>query len=167
MVQASVLDLGCGTGRNSRYLAGLGHLVTGVTNDFEEAQAAMHLSAGFSCNYIVGDLRELPLKKRFNVVLANEVLHLVSKDESRAALDELRTLTAANGLHVVSGYLADHHTLDVRNQQRCFKPGELRHYYEIAGWRVLNYDEVHQRPTYHGDQELINSKVAIVARKPK
>ena len=165
-VQATVLDLGCGRGRNARFLAGLGHRVTGVTNDFEEALAAKVLSDRFACSYVVGDIRELPVQGKFNVVLANEVLHLMSRDETYSVLDAARDITTPKGLHVISGYLADHNTLGIRNQQRCFKPGELRRSYEEAGWRVLTYDEVHQRPTYFNDQELINSKAAIVARKP-
>ncbi|HET7320560.1 MAG TPA: class I SAM-dependent methyltransferase [Candidatus Saccharimonadales bacterium] len=166
MVQASVLDLGCGTGRNARFLAGLGHVVIGITNDFEEALAAKHLSRGYNCNYVVGDIRELPFRSRFQVVLANEVLHMMPKYDSRNVLETARAVTTSKGLHVVTGYLADHHSVDIRNQQHCFKPGELRHSYEAAGWRVLSYDEVHQRPTYFDNQELLNSRVAIIARKP-
>lgn len=162
---AHVLDLGCGTGRNTRFLADLGHTVLGITNDVEEAQAARYLSSTPGCYYVVGDIRELPLRATFNIVLANEVLHQISKDDSRAVLEAARAITAANGLHVVSGYLADGQVLDIRNQQRCFKPFELKKSYEQAGWEVLSYNETRKRPTYVDNKELVNSSAAIVARK--
>jgi SAM-dependent methyltransferase len=60
---ASILDLGCGTGRLAEPLARLGHPVTGVDNE-PEMVAALRLATG-----VTADITTLELGTRFDAVL--------------------------------------------------------------------------------------------------
>lgn len=75
---ASVLDLGCGTGRIAGPLAALGHRVTGV-DDGDGMVAALPESV----EGIVGDGRTIRLGRRFGAVLLAS--HLVNDPEAGSA----------------------------------------------------------------------------------
>jgi SAM-dependent methyltransferase len=60
---ASILDLGCGTGRLAEPLARLGHPVTGVDNE-PAMIAALRLTTG-----VVGDITTVDLGTRYDAVL--------------------------------------------------------------------------------------------------
>jgi SAM-dependent methyltransferase len=73
---ASVLDLGCGTGRFARALAALGHVVVAV--DHEPAMLE-GLGTVDGITSILGDLGALDLGRTFDVVLLAS--HLVNADD--------------------------------------------------------------------------------------
>ena len=76
-IKGSLLDLGCGQGRDSIFLASLGYQVTavdsskvGVNQMVRKAQ-----SQGFKINGIVADIKDLKPEKKFNVILFDMLLH--------------------------------------------------------------------------------------------
>lgn len=65
----SVLDLGCGTGKHARELAGRGYTVTGVDRSAEMlAEAERNTSSGTGITYHQGDLTSVKLSKTFDAV---------------------------------------------------------------------------------------------------
>lgn len=68
---ASILDLGCGTGRHAVALAARGCTVTGVdvSADMLLRAEARAESAGVSVDFVAGDVRDVRLGRRFDVVL--------------------------------------------------------------------------------------------------
>jgi 2-polyprenyl-3-methyl-5-hydroxy-6-metoxy-1,4-benzoquinol methylase len=86
---ARVLDIGCGVGRWSRRLAHAGARVTGVDHSLTMiAEAARRASAeglGQRCRFFVGDIAELALNQRFDLILGVTVLQHVL-DERRVGL---------------------------------------------------------------------------------
>jgi SAM-dependent methyltransferase len=89
--EASVLDLGCGTGRIARGLIALGHRVTGV-DESEEMLAA--LPAGVL--RVPADITTLRLKRRFGAVLLAS--HFVNDDPLRRA-----SYLTTSRVHLASG----------------------------------------------------------------
>jgi SAM-dependent methyltransferase len=75
---ASVLDLGCGTGRIAEPLAALGHPVTGVDDG-----PGMIAALPPGVEGVVGDARTIRLGRRFGAVLLAS--HLVNDPEAGAA----------------------------------------------------------------------------------
>lgn len=68
--QASILDLGCGTGRHAVRLAELGYSVTGldISSDFLKVAAEKSSRSGLSIEWINKDMRDIPFKNRFDLV---------------------------------------------------------------------------------------------------
>lgn len=159
-----VLDIGSCTGRNSLYLAGLGHQVLGITNTFSEAQEAVTRAHAQnlegSCKFVVADGRKLPLRNTFDVVLVNEVLHLMPEDESAVILKNAQAYTKPGGLNVVSGYIVEQDTLS-----QYFRPNQLKSYYESPEWEVLAYHEQTPSVRQFNGKELVDSIAKIIARK--
>jgi len=94
--RASVLDLGCGQGRDALMAARLGHTTLGV--DLSAAGVAQMCEEaaadGLRVQGRVGDIRSFRARRRFDVVLLDRVLHLLPDDaERRRTLRRLSSLT--------------------------------------------------------------------------
>ena len=163
----NVLDLGCATGRNTRYLASLGHKIVGVTLQLEEAAQAARYDLSEQSTYIVGDIRTPMFRTVFDAVLLNEVLHMMPKTDAKKAVTNARLLTRPNGINVVSGYLVSDGVKSPKHKDQCFQPNELFASYMNIGWEILQYGEVVMPVTNFAGKELISSQAAIIARKPK
>ncbi|GAA3909731.1 hypothetical protein Aau02nite_13930 [Amorphoplanes auranticolor] len=102
---ARILDAGCGTGRVGGRLAAAGHQVTGIDLDPELIAAARQDYP--DTDWRVGDLAELELPDRFNVIVcAGNVMTFVAPDTRGEILRRMRTHLSANG-RVAIGFGAD------------------------------------------------------------
>lgn len=82
---ATILDLGCGQGRDSLFIARLGHHVTGV--DLSEAGVHQMMERAHNENLqidgIVADVVEFEVSSEYDVVILDRVLHLLPNDDER------------------------------------------------------------------------------------
>lgn len=92
--QATVLDLGCGQGRDALFIARKGHSVTGV--DISKTGIEQLLNDADAENLditgIVADITEYKPDNTFNVVVIDRTLHMLPKEQHR--LDVLKNLMA-------------------------------------------------------------------------
>lgn len=72
-----VLNLGCGTGRHDRILAGMGYDMTGVDLSEEMIEIA-NLTPGLK--FLQGDIRTIDLKRKFDAVIS--MFHVMSYQNS-------------------------------------------------------------------------------------
>ncbi|MDP9065987.1 MAG: class I SAM-dependent methyltransferase [Pseudomonadota bacterium] len=97
-----VLDVGCGVGRWSRWLATRGAVVTGVdlspTMIAEAQRRASADGIADRCEFRVDDLSTLDLGKRYDVVMGVTVLqHILEANALRAAFQAMRRHLAPGG----------------------------------------------------------------------
>lgn len=93
---ARILDAGCGPGRVGGYLAGAGHRVVGVDVDPALIAAAEQDHPG--PRWLVGDLAELDLPDRFDVIVsAGNVMTFLAPSTRVAVLSRLRAHLADDG----------------------------------------------------------------------
>jgi SAM-dependent methyltransferase len=98
----TVLELGCGTGRQGRLLASKGFHVHGIERSREMVEMAQSVagrasdSGSFCCN--VGDAREVRLERNFDAVIA--LFHVVSYQTTNS---DLNATFAVASHHLVSG----------------------------------------------------------------
>ena len=151
-----ILDVGCCMGRNAIYLAQLGHNVVGVTKDVEELRVAKSNAVG-NIRFIAADARKLPLRKQFDVVLFNEVLHQLDRHDGKKTIQALGALTKPDGFHVVSDYIGD--------KTDALDPLELRSMYAGSSWKVLEYQEDPIGSIAVGDVCELTSLASIIAVK--
>jgi SAM-dependent methyltransferase len=76
-IRGNLLDLGCGQGRDSLFLASIGYNVTAVDNSKVGIKQMINKaqSQGFKIDGIVDDIKNIKLKKKFNVILFDMLLH--------------------------------------------------------------------------------------------
>lgn len=103
----TLLDLGCGTGVHACAFARAGYHVTGVDRSeamLERArERASNERAGEgrgSVDFVLGDIREIALSRRFDVVTAlfHVISYLSTNDELHAAFSKIRQHSAPDGL---------------------------------------------------------------------
>ena len=102
--QRSVLDIGCGQGRDALFIARLGHRVTGVDlsehgiRDLNAAAAKESLPI----TGIVADLAQYTPDTSFDIILIDRTLHILAPEPRHAFLARLLDHTAPDGWVVIA-----------------------------------------------------------------
>ena len=102
IVEAEILDLGCGGGLVSESLAKLGAVVTGVDFVKENIKIASdHASKNnLNINYINQNIEKLKIKKKFDVIIMFEILeHL---DDWKVFIMKIKKNLKRNGILIIS-----------------------------------------------------------------
>lgn len=96
----ALLDLGCGTGRDAGYLAGIGYTVTGL--DSSDAMLGYAGNTYPTARFVRGDLRAFALGARFDVVtcLDSALLYCHTNTELAGCLAHCARHLTPNGLLV-------------------------------------------------------------------
>ena len=106
--KASLLDLGCGSGRDSRFFADLGHSVTAVDGSPELCRMAEQIT-GFPVRSLL--FEELDYSDAFHGVWACASLLHVEKERMQEVLGLVaRSMKAGGVLYVSYKYGPGHHT---------------------------------------------------------
>lgn len=161
---ARVLDLGCGEGRDSVFLAEQGHDVTGVELSLVGLRKAARLAAerGARVRWVCAAMPDLPMRGVYDLVYSCGSIHYVARRERGALFERLRTLTRRDGYHAHVVF-TDRRIYREKNEVvHYFAPGELPRAYR--DWSILRHDEglisCAQDGTLH-----VHSVETIVARR--
>lgn len=95
----SVLDVGCGQGRDALFIARAGHRVTGVDyapSGIRDLTAAAE-SQGLPITGLVADITDYTPEQTFDVVLIDRTLHMLDEAPRLQALETLAGCVAPNG----------------------------------------------------------------------
>lgn len=97
--ESKVLDVGCGQGRDTLFIARLGHSVTAIDlspsgiRDLQKDAEAEDLPITAR----VIDIREYKSRYKFDVILIDRTLHMLSSDDRISVLKYLLTLSKRDG----------------------------------------------------------------------
>ena len=133
----SVLDMGCGEGRNARFLAARGFRVDAF--DVSEAGIAklanLAIEQGLQVNAWVADLNTYRFSQCYDVIITHGVLHLLEPARWSVLIPEMKAHTLPGGVNVVAVFTDEVPSPpDLAPFTRgLFKPGELARRY--ADWR--------------------------------
>jgi len=136
--RARVLDLGCGEGRDSVFLAEQGHDVVGVDLSLDGLRKAQHLAAnrGVRVPWVCAALPDLPLR---GLVYSCGSIHYVARDARGALFARLRGLTRRGGHHAHVVFTERRIYREKSEVVHYFTPDELRDAYR--GWIILRHEE--------------------------
>lgn len=166
---STVLDVGCGEGRNAIFLAGLGHHVQAF--DLSEAgiEKAKFLAAekGVEVQFWAQDLADFVFEQDYDVILSHGVLHLAEKDIRNAFIQRAQEHTKPGGLHFV-GIFTNRLPIapDMESVTKSlFDVGELPAMYQ--DWDILNQLEYTFRDKHPGGIRHKHAYERLIARKPE
>jgi SAM-dependent methyltransferase len=135
------LDLGCGTGTNSIYLARHGWDVTGVDvvpRALAEAQRAAG-AAGVAAAFVEGDvtdLESLGLAGGFDLLVDAGCYHTIPRDGRDGYVRGVTALAAPGATLLLFGFAS----VPVASMGAGLKPDDVRD--RFAGWEVVSVKEV-------------------------
>lgn len=174
------LDLGCGEGRNSLFLARYGYSVHAIDASSQGIQKLEKYarSQGFdTINYEVADVRTVQLKPNYyDAIIAVTILdHMREAEGQQVARAMIDALKPAGFLFVESFTIHDPAASTTRDEnevisetasfvQHFFEEGELATWFSaletILYEEIMKYDDSHGEPHYHGVARLIARKRA-------
>ncbi len=164
---ASVLDLGCGEGRNALYLAEQGFKVTAIDISVAGIKKLRHLARQrrLSITAEVHDIRDYTFKHSFDLIIAHGSLHLIEREHWAPLIDRIKARTAADGYNVIVVFtdiipppedLKDFHV-------GLFREGELFKLYD--DWDVILKKSYVLEDEHPGDIRHRHPINKVVARK--
>ncbi len=140
----TVLDLGCGTGRIARHLAGRGATVHGIDYSKGMIETARRLTAGPNPSYEVGSVLELGCGQLYDIIIVLGVVTIACKDRPAllAVLRGIRRTVKPGGALLLTepihrGFL--HRILRMRLREFLCVLDE-------AGFRVVKTGQLHFWP---------------------
>ncbi|KAG6337303.1 hypothetical protein ID866_1810 [Astraeus odoratus] len=136
------LDLGCGNGRNSLYLAANGHEVTAwdknpmSVDNIERIKAAEGIE---NLHTAVKDLNSLSFDGEYDFILSTVVLMFLEAKTIPGLIANMQRCTKPGGYNLIVAAMDTADYPCTVGFPFAFKSGELSSYYE--GWELLKYNE--------------------------
>jgi len=136
------LDLGCGNGRNSLYLAANGYDVTAWDKNpmsiqnllsIREAEGLENLQAS------IKDLNTLTFDGEFDFILSTVVMMFLEAKTIPGLIANMQRCTKPGGYNLIVAAMDTDDFPCTVGFPFAFKAGELKNYY--AGWDLLKYNE--------------------------
>ncbi|MGK9174980.1 tellurite resistance methyltransferase TehB [Yokenella regensburgei] len=163
------LDLGCGSGRNSLFLAAKGYDVTawdknpaGISNmeRIRQEEGLTHLQTA------VVDLNTLTFDGEYDFILSTVVLMFLEAKTIPGLIANMQRCTKAGGYNLIVAAMDTPDFPCTVGFPFAFKENELRNYY--AGWEMIKYNEdvgeLH-RTDVNGNRIKLRF-ATLLARKP-
>ncbi len=141
----TILDAGCGSGRDALFYAREGFAVTGVDLSGQAVQRSHELarSAALAATFLRDDLLDSGLPTgRFDAVVAIHLVHLLPEDARRTAVSQLWRLARDGGLVVMANYSTTEAGFDrwepySEPNTRVDPKGKLIHFFDEEDLRIL------------------------------
>ncbi|WP_342320578.1 tellurite resistance methyltransferase TehB [Kosakonia sp. BYX6] len=136
------LDLGCGNGRNSLYLANKGFDVTSWDknpNSISNLQTIRAAEGLGNLHIATADLNNLSFDGEYDFILSTVVLMFLEAKTIPGLIANMQRCTKPGGYNLIVAAMDTADFPCTVGFPFAFKEGELRHYY--AGWNLLKYNE--------------------------
>lgn len=169
-VPSKVLDLGCGEGKDSFYLAKKGFNVTSVDISVVGINKLQNCSIKnkLKIDAKISDINSF-LKKcnNFDAIYCINILQFINKKDIISTIDKIKSKTKSKGLNVIASFIAenDEQKKKIMSKSRySFDREELKNLYK--NWKIIFYLEKLGKWETHGEPKHRHFIVKMIAQKP-
>jgi len=144
----TILELGCGDGRNLFELAKRGFDVTGIDLSGKE-----FVKEKLKINFIEEDITKLKLNKKFDVIICSEVFHLIDKKYLIPIFEKIKDYLNPGGF-VYIDILTDLKRIFIKTKQEFeyedqpnYTSKEIRNFYkeQLKEWKIWKISEYYDK----------------------
>ena len=164
---AQVLDVGCGEGRNSIFMAKLGNRVDAFDISKNGIEKAKRIASqiGVQIDFSCCDLDKFIFEKEYDVILSHGVLHLPYKDVRDKFIVKMQSNTKIGGFNVI-GIFTNRLPATPDNApytHSLFDVGELPEKYK--DWKIVHHQEGTFTDSHPGDIHHEHAFERIIAKR--
>ena len=145
----SVLDLGCGKGRNATYLHAHGHRVTALdknASSIEQLQAVIQQdNAGDTFQAHEYDIETATLEDSYDLIISTVVFQFLRSEMLPRVIENMQAQTKSHGYNFIIAPVSSPEFPCPLDFPSTFAPQALRAYY--VHWQICQYQE--QLGTFH------------------
>ncbi len=153
---AKILDVGCGDGRHSLYLATLGFQV----DAFDISESAINKidylkeQNNLNINTYVCDVLEFEFKYKYDLIIVHGVLQFIEREKQPKIIELLKNWTEVNGYHIIALFTDEEPVPEDLEDVMVgvFKNGEIKDYYsewEIRMFESYKFNDEHENGIKH------------------
>ncbi len=165
---ARILDVGCGDGRHSLYLAKSGFKVDAFDISTNAIDKLNYLKGKYKLNIntYICDVLDFEFKYKYDLIIVHGVLQFIKKEKQPIVIDLLKKWTKANGYNIIALFTDEEPVPeDLKDVMvGVFKNGEIKEYYydwEIKLFENKKFNDEHENGIKH-----CHALNKIVAQKP-
>jgi len=134
---SKILDLGCGTGGATLYLAKRGHKVTAIDISETGVSKLNHYAKKqkLKIKTLVSDMEDYKIKEKYDAIIALFSIHFLPKNKAYRLIKNMKNKTKQNGFNFIGVFRKGKEN---KNKYK-FDNGELSKIY--SDWKITSYKE--------------------------
>ena len=144
-IKGPILDVGCGTGENSLFFAGLGYETTGIDSSYLAISKALEKADARNLHdkatFLTMDLFDLSeLDKKFNTVIDSGVFHMFDSYRRGEYQKSIKNVLNKGGqLYILAfSYLE---TANIGPSQRLTQNDYMNAFKDLESWKINQFEQ--------------------------